>query len=164
MLRGWALPCYLMESSATDYHSGDDFTVEFLDYRYRFARTDFAQRVAAAAARLELVPERDLEPGEMDDLVALAADGRIEKPESPLGAYLVANADELDGLHSDPLVYWLRKLVFRGAWLDHRLKAGMLDVSFDESSGAFAYRMPTDQAPVVDVAPVPSWADLRFTD
>ena len=54
-----------MEDSTTDYHSGDDFTVEFLDYRYRFARTDFAQRVAAAAARLELVPERDLEPGEM---------------------------------------------------------------------------------------------------
>jgi hypothetical protein len=153
-----------MEGSATDYHSGDDFTVEFLDYRYRFARTDFAQRVAAAAVRLELVPDRDLDGHEMDDLVAYAADGRIERPRSPLGAYLAANASELDALHSDPLAYWLRKLVFRGAWLDHRLKAGMLDVSFDESSGAFAYRMPTDQAPVVDVAPVPSWAEFRFTE
>jgi len=82
------LPCSLVEDSTTDYHSGDDFTVEFLDYRYRFARTDFAQRVAAAAVRLELVPDRDLEPGEMDDLVALAADGLVEKPGSPLGAYL----------------------------------------------------------------------------
>jgi hypothetical protein len=100
----------------------------------------------------------------MDDLVALAADGRVSRPRSPLGAYLSANAAELDTLHADPLVYWLRKLVFRGAWLDHRLKAGMLDVSFDESSGAFAYRMPPDQAPVVDVAPVPSWAELRFTE
>jgi hypothetical protein len=153
-----------MEGSAADYHSGDDYTVEFLDYRYRFARTDFAQRVAAAAVRLELVPDRDLDASEMDDLVAFAADGRIEKPGSPLGAYLATNASQLDTLHSDPLVYWLRKLVFRGAWLDHRLKAGMLDVSFDESSGAFAYRMPTDQAPVVDVAPVPSWAELRFTE
>ena len=153
-----------MDESQTNYHSGEDFTVEFLDYRYRFARTDFAQRVAAAAVRLELVPDRDLEPREMDDLVVLAADGRIEHPRSPLGAYLAGNAAELDGLHADPLVYWLRKLVFRGAWLDHRLKAGMLDVSFDESSGAFACRMPTDQAPVVDVAPVPSWAELRFTD
>ena len=153
-----------MDESQTNYHSGDDFTVEFLDYRYRFARTDFAQRVAAAAVRLELVPDRDLEPREMEDLVVLAADGRIEHPRSPLGAFLAGNAAELDGLHADPLVYWLRKLVFRGAWLDHRLKAGMLDVSFDESSGAFAYRMPTDQAPVVDVAPVPSWAELRFTD
>jgi hypothetical protein len=153
-----------MEGPNTDYHSGDDFTVEFLDYRYRFARTDFAQRVAAAAVRLELISDRDLEGGELDDLVVLAADGRIERPRSPLGAYLVSHAAELDGLHADPLVYWLRKLVFRGAWLDHRLKAGMLDVSFDESSGAFAYRMPTDQAPVVDVAPVPSWAELRFTE
>jgi hypothetical protein len=153
-----------MEGSTADYHSGDDYTVEFLDYRYRFARTDFAQRVAAAAVRLELVPDRDLDGSEMDDLVALAADGGIEKPSSPLGAYLATNAAEIDRLHADPLVYWLRKLVFRGAWLDHRLKAGMLDVSFDESSGAFAYRMPTDQAPVVDVAPVPSWAELRFTD
>jgi hypothetical protein len=118
--------------------------------------------VSAAAARLELVDDRDLEPGEMDDLVALAADGRIARPRSPLGAYLAANAADLDRLHAEPLVYWLRKLVFRGAWLDHRLKEGMLDVSFDESSGAFAYRMPTDQAPVVDVAPVPSWAELRF--
>ena len=153
-----------MDEPQADYHSGDDFTVEFLDYRYRFARTDFAQRVAAAAVKLEVVPERDLDGREMDDLVALAADGRIAKPRSPLGAYLVRSAAELDRLHADPLVYWLRKLVFRGAWLDHRLKTGMLDVSFDESSGAFAYRMPTDQAPVVDVAPVPSWADLQFTD
>ena len=139
-----------MEGSTPDYHSGDDFTVEFLDYRYRFARTDFAQRVSAAAVRLELVDDRDLEPGEMDDLVALAADGHVARPRSPLGAYLSANSAELDALHADPLAYWL--------------KAGMLDVSFDESSGAFAYRMPTDQAPVVDVAPVPSWAELRFTD
>ena len=85
-----------MEGSTPDYHSGDDFTVEFLDYRYRFARTDFAQRVSAAAARLELVDDRDLEPGEMDDLVALAADGRIARPRSPLGAYLAANAADLD--------------------------------------------------------------------
>jgi len=43
-----------------DYHSGDDFVVEFLDYRYGFSRTDFGQRVVAAAVRLELVPQRDL--------------------------------------------------------------------------------------------------------
>jgi hypothetical protein len=152
-----------MEGSDANYRSGDDYTVEFLDYRYSFSRTDFGQRVAAAAARLELVDDGDLEQGEIDDLVALAADGRIGRPRTPLGAYLTTNAAELDDLHAEPLAYWLRKLVFRGAWLDHRLKAGMLDVSFDESSGAFAYRMPTDQAPVVDVAPVPSWAALRFT-
>jgi hypothetical protein len=152
-----------MHESEADYHSGDDFTVEFLDYRYGFSRTDFGQRVAAAAVRLELVGGGDLEPEEVDDLVALTADGRVTQPHSALGLYLAESAAELDALHAEPLAYWLRKLVFRGAWLDHRLKAGMLDVSFDQSSGAFAYRMPTDQAPVLDVAPVPSWAALRFT-
>ena len=55
-----------------DYHSGDDFVVEFLDYRYAFSRTDFTQRVVAAAVRLELVPPRDLGDEEADDLVELA--------------------------------------------------------------------------------------------
>ena len=33
----------------------------------------------------------------------------------------------------ESLVYWLRKLVFRGAYLDHRVKENLLEVSFDES-------------------------------
>ena len=39
----------------------------------------------------------------MDDLVALAADGQVARPRSPLGAYLSANSAELDALHADPL-------------------------------------------------------------
>ena len=54
--------------------------------------------------------------------------------------------------------------MFRGAWLDHRVKAGLLDVAFDEGSGGFAYRMPTDQSPLVELAPVPSWAELQYTE
>ena len=30
----------------------------------------------------------------------------------------------------ESLVYWLRKLVFRGAYLDHRVKENLLEVSF----------------------------------
>ena len=63
-----------------------------------------------------------------------------------------AVARELDELHPETLTYWLRKLVFRGAWLDHRVKAGLLDISFDEGSGGFAYRMPSDQVPLVELA------------
>ena len=148
-----------------DYHSGDDFTVEFLDYRYRFAGPTSPSACRPRRSGSSWCDDRDLEPGEMDDLVALAArrPGRKARARRSAPTWPRTPA-ELDALHADPLVYWLRKLVFRGAWLDHRLKAGMLDVSFDESSGAFAYRMPTDQAPVVDVAPVPSWAELRFTE
>ncbi len=137
--------------------------VEFLDYRYSFSRTDFEQRVTAAAVRLELVPPRDLTQNEAADLVELAGAGRVDHPRSRLGRHLAVNAVELDRLHPDPLAYWLRKLVFRGAWLDHRLKAGMLDITFDEGAGRFSYRMPTDQTPVLDVAPVPSWASLQYT-
>ena len=152
-----------MEQTGFEYVSGDDFVVEFLDYRYAFSRTDFEQRVTAAAIRLELVPMRDLSENEAADLVELASAGRVDHPRSRLGRHLTTNARLLNTLHTDPLAYWLRKLVFRGAWLDHRLKTGMLDITFDEGAGRFAYRMPTDQTPVLDVAPVPSWAPLQFT-
>ncbi len=42
----------------------------------------------------------------------------------------------------ESLVYWLRKLVFRGAYLDHRVKENLLEVSFDESTGDFGYAEP----------------------
>jgi hypothetical protein len=149
--------------SGEDYVSGDDYVVEFLDYHYAFSATDFGQRVVAAAIRLELLPQRDVTPEETADLIDLASLGKVPDPRSALGAYLISRAGELELLHRETLVYWLRKLVFRGAWLDHRVKADLLDVSFDENSGRFAYRMPTDQAPLLELAPVPSWAALCFT-
>lgn len=152
-----------MEHSESDYISGDDFVVEFLDYRYGFSRIDFEQRVCAAAARLELVPPGDRSAEEAADLVELAASGAIDQPRSALGHYIVERFTAIDGLHGQPVSYWLRKLVFRGAWLDHRVKAGMLDVSYDERAGRFDYRMPTDTSPLVELAPVPSWAPLRFS-
>jgi hypothetical protein len=151
-----------VEHSESDYVSGDDFVVEFLDYRYGFSRIDFEQRVSAAAARLELVPAGDLEPPEAADLVDLTATGVIERPRSDLGRYLLGRLSDIDDLHKEPVAYWLRKLVFRGAWLDHRVKAGMLEVSYDERAGRFDYRMPTDASPLVELAPVPSWAPLQF--
>jgi len=146
-----------------NYHSGDDFVVEFLDYRYGFSRTDFGERVVAAAVRLELLPQREVDPAETDDLIELASTGVIAEPRSGLGIHLRELGDQLDRLHDETLCYWLRKLVFRGAWLDHRVKAGLLDISFDEASGGFGYRMPSDQSPLVELAPVPSWAELQFT-
>jgi hypothetical protein len=153
-----------VEHSATDYVSGDDFVVEFLDYRYGFSRVDFEQRVAAAAARLELIPARELIAEEVDDLVELTAAGAVENPTSGLGRYLAANRERIDTLHPEPASYWLRKMVFRGAWLDHRVKTGLLEVSFEQDSGSFAYRMPTDTAPLVELAPVPSWSALSYSD
>ena len=149
--------------SEENYSSGDDYVVEFQEYRFEFNGADFEQRVTAAAVRLGLVGGNELEEEEVADLVQLAAQGWIVEPQSSLGRYLVRHWELISLVEGESLVYWLRKLVFRGAWLDHRLKAGMLDVAFDEDAGRFAYRMPTDQKPVVDVAPVPSWAPLQFT-
>jgi hypothetical protein len=144
------------------YHSGHDVVVEFLEYRYSFSRRDFTERVVAAAHRLDLIADHNVTAEEAADLVALAAQGSIEQPASDLGLYLVDQSQRLGALNPEPLVYWLRKLVFRSAWLDHRVKAGLLEVAYDEDSGLFGYRMPTDQAPLLELAPVPSWAALRY--
>jgi hypothetical protein len=66
-------------------------------------------------------------------------------------------------VEGESLVYWLRKLVFRGAWLDHRVKASLLDVAWDEESGDFGYRDPRDGGrALLELAPVPSWHELQF--
>ena len=41
-----------MTDEAGNYSSGDDYTLEFLGYRFSFAAHDFRERVAAAAVRL----------------------------------------------------------------------------------------------------------------
>ena len=147
----------------TNYTSGDDYIVEFLGYRFTFNACDFEQRVVAAASKLGLVEANELDEDETADLVSLAAQGLIDEPESRLGRYLQRNWERVSLLEGESLVYWLRKLVFRGAWLDHRVKAGMLDVSYDERAGRFDYRMPTDASPLLELAPVPSWAPLQFS-
>jgi len=145
-----------------DYHSGDEFVVEFLDYRYGFSRIDFEQRVCAAAARLELVDPGDCSPEEAADLVALAAGGAIDEPCSALGRYIMGRFDAIDGLHGQPVSYWLRKLVFRGAWLDHRVKEGLLEVDWDDEEGEFAYRDPRGDRALLELAPIPSWHEVQF--
>ena len=46
--------------------------------------------------------------------------------------YLVRHWERVSLVDGESLVYWLRKLVFRGAWLDHRVKEGLLEVAWDE--------------------------------
>jgi hypothetical protein len=145
-----------------DYWSGDDYVMEFVDHRYGFAAEDFRERVAGAAVRLELVAPDDLGPAATEDLAELAATGSLQAPRSSLGHYLAGRWDDIGQLGGESLVYWLRKLVFRGAWLDHRLKQGLLDVAFDEHTGSFRYRLPTAERPLVEQAAHPSWRELRF--
>ncbi|MCY4088103.1 MAG: hypothetical protein OXG37_14760 [Actinomycetia bacterium] len=148
--------------SEANYHSGGDYTVDFLGYRFGFNATDFEQRVNAAAVRLGLVEIGELAGEEIADLVELAADGGIESARSPLGRYIVREWDRVSAVGSESLVYWLRKLVFRSAWLDHRVKKGLLEVSWEERSAEFSYRSPNGGASLLELAPVPSWHAVGY--
>ena len=145
-----------MSGELRNYSSGDAYALEFLGYQFSFGERDFEERVAAAAVKLGLVASNDLDADELADLVELAADARVADPRSPLGAYLVRHWERV------ALVYWLRKLVFRSAYLDHRVKEGLLDVSWDESSGEFAYAEPEGGRSLLELAPTPSWHAVQY--
>jgi hypothetical protein len=151
-----------MADEAANYSSGEDYTLEFLGYRFAFGARDFEERVAAAAVRLGLIGSNDLDEDEVADLVELTADGRIAESRSGLGGYLVRNWERLALVDGESLVYWLRKLVFRGAYLDHRLKEGLLEVLWDEETAEFAYAEPNGGRALLELAPTPSWHALQF--
>jgi hypothetical protein len=145
-----------------NYVSGDDYVIEFQDHRFGFNASDFEQRVTAAAVKLGLVADNELDDDETADLVALAAQGVLDEPESRLGRYLMRNWERVALVGGESLVYWLKKLVFRGAWLDHRVKEGLLEVAWDEDVADFGYRDPNGDRALLELAPVPSWHELQF--
>jgi hypothetical protein len=146
----------------TNYTSGDDYVVEFLGYRFSFNAFDFEQRVVAAAVKLGLVEVNELDEEETSDLVALAAQGLIDGPQSRLGRYLARNWERVSLVEGESLVYWLRKLIFRGAWLDHQVKRGALEIVWEEHEAEFAYQHPGGGRPLLELAPIPSWHELQF--
>jgi hypothetical protein len=59
-------------------------------------------------------------------------------------------------------VHWLRRLVFRSAWLDQRVKEGELDVAFVPETSGFAYVQPDRDREPVELAPEPSWGRVAY--
>ena len=153
---------YPSQVGDASYSSGDDYIVEYLGDQLNFNATDFEQRVVAAAVKLGLLSGNELDGDETADLVDLASQGRIAEPRSPLGRYLVRHWERISLVGGESLVYWLRKLIFRGAWLDNRVKEGLLEVAWDEDTGDYAYRDPRGGRALLEVAPVPSWHELQF--
>src|SRR3954470_4795243 len=145
-----------------NYVSGDDYVIEFQDHRFGFNADDFQERVTAAAVRLGLVAENGLDDDETAELVELVWRDWIDEPRSGLGRYLVRHWERVSLVGGESLVYWLKKLVFRSAWLDHRVKEGILDVAWDEELADFAYRDPNGDRALLELAPVPSWHELQF--
>jgi hypothetical protein len=147
---------------AGNYDSGDDYVVEYTGYRFSFNAEDFEQRVTAAAVKLGLIGGNELDDDETADLVELVERDAIEEPRSSLGRYLVRHWENVSLVDGESLVYWLKKLVFRGAWLDHRVKAGKLEVGFDEASAEFSYRDPRGGRALLELLPTPSWHAMQY--
>ena len=147
---------------AGNYDSGDDYVVEYTGYRFSFNAEDFHERVTAAAVKLGLLAGNELDDDETADLVELVERDGIEEPRSSLGRYLVRRWDEISLVEGESLVYWLKKLVFRGAWLDQRVKEGKLEVEFDETDAEFAYHDPAGGRALLELLPTPSWHDLQY--
>jgi hypothetical protein len=158
MAPGYASPV----EAAGNYHSGDDYIVEFLGYRFSFSSLDFEERVIGAAVRLGLVAGPELDEDETADLDELVERDAIETPRSALGEYLVRHWDSLALVRGESLVYWLKKLVFRGAWLDHRVKEGLLEVGWDDERQDFTFADTNGGRALVDLLPTPSWHELQY--
>ena len=152
-----------------NYDSGEHFVLEYGELRFTFNELDFSERCEQAAMKLGFVRGR-LADDELEDLVNLAVNGEILEPASPLGEHVNDCWPELVGPAERSLVHWLRRLVFRGAWLDQRVKEGELSVTFDERDGGFAYVQPARagapaQAGVgepIELAPEPSWGRVAY--
>ena len=116
-----------------NYESGSDYVLEYGELRFSFNEQDFSQRVEQAAVKLDFV-DGGLEGDELHDLLELAVNGEIREPTSALGEHINEHWTELVGPANRSLVHWIRRLVFRGAWLDQRVKEGELDVVFDDET------------------------------
>jgi hypothetical protein len=144
-----------------NYESGSDYVLEYGELRFSFNEDDFAQRVEQAAVKLDFT-----EPGlgleELQDLVELAVNGEIREPASALGDHVNEHWGDLVGPSNRSLVHWIRRLVFRGAWLDQRVKEGELDVVFDEETHTFGYVQRDGESEPIELSREPSWAGVAY--
>lgn len=144
-----------------NYESGSDYVLEYGELRFAFNEGDFGQRVEQAAVKLGFV-HQGLSREELDDLLDLAVSGEIAEPASRLGEHINAHWEQLVGPANRSLVHWLRRLVFRGAWLDQRVKEGELDFVFDERTQTFGYVQPDRSPEPIELSKEPSWRRVAY--
>ena len=124
-----------------NYESGSDYVLEYGELRFTFNERDFTERVEQAAIKLGFV-DAPLAIDEREDLVNLAVNGEVADAHSELGQHVNDRWYDLVGPADRSLVHWLRRLVFRGAWLDQRVKEGELDIVFEPDTSTFGYIQP----------------------
>ncbi len=144
-----------------NYSSGADYVLEYGELRFTFNELDFAERVEQAALKLGFVSSR-LDGTELEDLVNLAVNGEVQDPASGLGEHVNDCWPELVGPADRSLVHWLRRLVFRSAWLDQRVKEGELDVTYDELTSSFGYVQPERDHEPIELSPEPNWGRVAY--
>ena len=144
-----------------NYDSGQDYVLEYGTLRFTFNERDFSERCEQAARKLGFV-RGQLEEGEREDLVNLAVNGEVGEPASSLGEHVNDCWPELVGPAERSLVHWLRRLVFRSAWLDQRVKEGELEVVFEDRTHSFGYAQPDRDFELIELSPEPSWARVAY--
>ena len=161
--RPWRKHFSLMDSTRRgNYDSGQDYVLEYGELRFTFNERDFSERVEQAALKLGFVASR-LEGVELEDLVNLTVNGEVQDPASPLGEHVNDCWPELVGPAERSLVHWLRRLVFRSAWLDQRVKEGELDVVFDDATHTFGYVQPEHDHEPIELSPEPNWQRVAYS-
>jgi hypothetical protein len=144
-----------------NYESGSDYVLEYGELRFTFNERDFIERVEQAAVKLGFV-EGPLGDEEREDLVNLAVNGEVVDAGSELGDHINQCWGELHGPSDRSLVHWLRRLVFRGAWLDQRVLEGELEAVYEEDTGRFGYAQPERDYELIELSPEPSWSRVAY--
>jgi hypothetical protein len=144
-----------------NYESGSDYVLEYGELKFTFNERDFTERVEQAAMKLGFVDDC-LESQEREDLVNLAVNGEVADAHSELGEHINECWGDLHGPSERSLVHWIRRLVFRGAWLDQRVLEGELEVVFDEARHSFGYAQPDRDFELIELSPEPSWQRVAY--
>src|SRR5687768_5557393 len=144
-----------------NYESGSDYVLEYGELRFTFNERDFAERVEQAEVKLGFVDSR-LDGPELEDLVNLTVNGEVAEPASGLGEHVNDCWPEIVGPSDRSLVHWLRRLVFRSAWLDQRVKEGEHDVVFCDDTHTFGYVQPDRDSEPIELSPEPNWKRVAY--
>jgi hypothetical protein len=144
-----------------NYESGADYVLEYGELKFTFNERDFTERIEQAAIRLGFV-DAPLDDEEREDLVNLAVNGEVVDAHSSLGEHVMDCWRDLHGPSDRSLVHWLRRLVFRGAWLDQRVLEGELEIVFDDETGSFGYAQPKRGWELIELSREPSWKRVAY--
>jgi len=159
--RAHARPRTMDTARRGNYESGSDYVLEYGELRFTFNERDFTERVEQAATKLGFVAGL-LGDDEREDLVNLAVNGEVPEPQSELGEHINDCWVDLHGPSERSLVHWIRRLVFRGAWLDQRVMEGELEVVFDQTTTSFGYAQPDRNFELIELSPEPSWRQVGY--